>query len=91
MCVFVTMNSDLGVLTDHVEPEDRCPGTLLLAGVGDDNQWEGGSLGCSQGINNFLNVNNILNTFMLMTFFEDSHITSRKRNPTCKSTDKPLY
>lgn len=24
-------------------------------------------------------------------FVEDSHITSRKRNPTCKSTDKPLY
>lgn len=36
--------SHLGVLTDHVEPEDRCPGTLLLAGVGDDDHREGGGL-----------------------------------------------
>lgn len=36
--------SDLGVLADHVEPEDRRPGALLLAGVGDDDHREGGGL-----------------------------------------------
>lgn len=46
--------SHLGVLTDHVEPEDRCPGTLLLAGVGDDYHWEGGGLGCVPGKKLFL-------------------------------------
>lgn len=37
--------SHLGVLADQVEPEDRRPGTLLLAGVGDDDHWKGGGLG----------------------------------------------
>lgn len=36
--------SDLGVLADHVEPEDGRPGALLLAGVGDDDHREGGGL-----------------------------------------------
>lgn len=35
---------DLGVLADHVEPEDGRPGALLLAGVGDDDHREGGGL-----------------------------------------------
>lgn len=35
---------DLGVLADHVEPEDGRPSTLLLAGVGDDDHREGGGL-----------------------------------------------
>lgn len=38
------MISHPGVLTDHVEPEDGGPGALLLAGVGDDDNWEGGGL-----------------------------------------------
>lgn len=37
--------SHLGVLTDHVEPENRSPGTLLLAGVGDDDHRKGAGLG----------------------------------------------
>lgn len=36
--------SCLGVQTDHIEPEDRCPGTLLLAGVRDDDHREGAGL-----------------------------------------------
>lgn len=36
--------SHLGVLADHVEPEDGRPGALLLAGVGDDDHGEGGGL-----------------------------------------------
>lgn len=35
---------DLGILADHVEPEDGRPGALLLAGVGDDDHREGGGL-----------------------------------------------
>lgn len=41
--------SCLGVQTDHVEPEDRCPGTLLLAGVRDDDHREGAGLRLSRG------------------------------------------
>lgn len=36
--------SHIGVQTEHVEPEDRRPGALLLAGVGDDDHRDGGGL-----------------------------------------------
>lgn len=36
--------SHLGILTEHVEPEDGRPGTILLARVGDNDNWEGGGL-----------------------------------------------
>lgn len=48
-CLLVMDVSCLGVQTDHVEPEDRCPGTLLLAGVRDDDHREGAGLHLSQG------------------------------------------
>lgn len=41
---FVVAVSCLGVHADHVEPKDGCPGTLLLAGIRDDDHWEGGGL-----------------------------------------------
>lgn len=40
MCDSVMATAHLGVLTQHVEPEDRCPGTLLLAGVRNDDHWK---------------------------------------------------
>lgn len=45
---FVVAVSCLGVYTDHVEPNDGRPGTLLLAGIRDDDHWEGGGLHLSQ-------------------------------------------
>lgn len=36
--------SYLGILADHAEPENRRPGALLLAGVGDDDHRKGGGL-----------------------------------------------
>lgn len=50
LCVLVIMISHLCVLTEHIEPEDRRPGTLLLAGVGDDDHRERGGLGWGPGI-----------------------------------------
>lgn len=95
-CVSVTGISHLGVLTDHVEPEDRCPGTLLLAGVGDDDHWEGGGLGCVPGKKNFFYLGHIsimetINIFIQNTFMcQPYNKKSCKRNTTCNSTDKPL-
>lgn len=39
------MTSHLWLKAKHVEPEDGSPGTLLLAGVGDDDHRERGRLG----------------------------------------------
>lgn len=67
-CVLVKGISHLGIVTDHVEPEDRCPGALLLAGVGDDDHREGGGLGCVPGKNNFyfghISIIKTINTMM---------------------------
>ena len=81
--------SNLGVLTDHVEPENRSPCTLLLAGVGDDDHRKGAGLGNLPGRNNYSldynsmiqkknNKNNdnicILNTCWLVPFLFKSTI-----------------
>lgn len=36
--------TDLRILAEHAEPEDRCPRTLLLARVGDNDHRKGGGL-----------------------------------------------
>ncbi len=95
--------SHLGVVTDHVEPEDRRPGALLLAGVGDDDHREGRGLGCVPGKNNFYfyyfhNRNNKHNDIMHIIFYTEHmqvndirHKKNRnRRNSTCNSTDKPF-
>lgn len=92
-CVSVTGISHLGVLTDHVEPEDRCPGTLLLAGVGDDDHWEGGGLGCVPGKKNFFLFRSYFNHrnnkhFLYRTHLCASHITRKVAKETPPATQQ---